>query len=313
MTPEEAVLAIGEEARRIGFDAHGAAPAAIPEIEKERLDRWLRGGMHGTMGWMARSASVRKDPALLLPGARSVWIGAVNYHHPPRAWEGGGRVSIYASGRDYHKVLRVLLRRLLRTVERVFPGARARPFVDSAPVLEKLLAERAGVGWRGKHGNLILPRAGSWFFLGGFLIDRDLAAGEPAADRCGSCTACLEACPTGAITSPYVVDGSRCISYLTIEHRGEVAAELARLSGDWVFGCDICQEVCPWNRFATPASRPAFRPRGAASGLTLRKALTLGREGFDRLFEGTPVRRAGWERFRGSVSRAIDNVSGRGI
>ncbi|MBM3321628.1 MAG: tRNA epoxyqueuosine(34) reductase QueG [Candidatus Eisenbacteria bacterium] len=308
MTPEDALLAIGEEARRLGFASFGVAPAAVPDVEKERLDRWLREGMHGTMGWMVRSAAARKDPALVLPGARSVWIGAVGYFHPSRSWTGGGRVSMYAAGRDYHNVLRPLLRKLLRTVAAVLPGARARPFVDSAPVLEKLFAERAGIGWRGKNGNLILPGAGSWFFLGGFLIDRDLPAGAPAADRCGSCTACLEACPTGAIPRPYVVDGSRCISYLTIEHRGEVAPDLARRSGDWVFGCDICQEVCPWNRFARAASRADFRPREEIRTLTLPKALALGRERFERLFEGSPVRRAGWDRFRGSAQRAIENM-----
>jgi epoxyqueuosine reductase len=312
MTPESALGAIDDEARAIGFDASGAVPAVVPEEERERLDRWLRDKMHGTMSWMARSAAIRKDPSLLVPGARSVWIGAINYFHEPKRMEGGGRISIYASGRDYHAVLRGLLRRLARTAERVLPGARVRPFVDSAPVLEKYFAERAGIGWRGKNGNLLLPGAGSWYFLGGLLIDRDLPSGAPGVDRCGSCTACIEACPTGAIPAPYVVDGSRCISYLTIEHRGPVDPALAGRSGDWVFGCDICQEVCPWNRFARPARLPDLGARPATSSLTLSEAKSLGSDAFARRFEGSPIRRAGWERFRASALRAIENARAEG-
>ncbi|RPJ49070.1 MAG: tRNA epoxyqueuosine(34) reductase QueG [Candidatus Latescibacterota bacterium] len=307
MNAEDAAREIGGEAARLGFDAFGAAPAAVPEIERERIDRWIAKRMHGTMAWMERSAAVRKDPTLLLPGARSVWIGAVNYFHEAPRREGDGRVSIYASGRDYHRAIGGLLRRLAETARRVFPGAAVRPFVDSAPVLEKYYAERAGIGWRGKHSNLIVPGAGSWFFLAGFLIDRDLAPGERAADRCGSCTACIDACPTGAIPAPYTVDGSRCISYLTIEHRGAVDSDLAARSGDWIFGCDICQEVCPWNRFAKPARLTDFHPRAGGASIGLEEALQLGRERFDARFEGSPLRRAGWERFRGSVERAIAN------
>lgn len=307
MNPDDAKRAIVEEGKRLGFDAVGVAPAALPAVEIERLDRWLAEGKHGTMGWMARDGAVRTDANLFLSGARSVVMASVNYYTPPAPLPGGGRISVYALGRDYHKVLRGMLRRLDGAIAEVLPGVRTRRFVDSAPVLEKAYAERAGLGWRGKHTNLIAEGAGSYFFLGGLMLDTDLPPGEAPIDRCGSCTACIDACPTGAIPAPYVVDGSRCISYLTIEHRGATADELEDASGDWLFGCDICQEVCPWNRFARATGEPDFRPRPAITGLTLAEARSLGKERFERVFEGTAVRRAGWERFRKSAERAIRN------
>jgi epoxyqueuosine reductase len=285
------------------------AEASVPEEERLRLDRWLAAGMHGTMGWMARGAAARKDPSLLHPGARSVLVGAVNYWSPPPPREGGGRISVYALGRDYHGVLRKMLHALRSRVESVLPGARARLFVDSAPVLEKYFAWRAGIGWRGKNGNLILSGRGSWFFLCGMILDRELPPDRPAADRCGSCTACLSACPTGAIFEPYRVDGSRCISYLTIERRGPVPPDLDPLCGDWMFGCDVCQEVCPWNRRARRTEVGALRPMEERGRLTFERALSLGPEGFDALFAGSAVRRAGWERFRVSAERAARNAS----
>lgn len=307
MTPEEGREEIRREGERLGFDAVGVSPAELPEVERDRLRRWLREGKQGTMEWMARDEGVRADAGRLLPGVRSVLMARLNYFTPPRPVAGGGRLSIYALGRDYHKTVRGLLRKLMPAVERALPGVRGRRFVDSAPVMEKAYAERAGLGWRGKHSNLIAEGRGSWFFLGGILLDAELPPDAPPPDRCGSCTACIDACPTGAIPEPYVVDGSRCISYLTIEHRGDVPRDLDDRSGEWLFGCDICQEVCPWNREARRTEIEDFRPRPATTGLTLEAAAALGPEGFDRLFEGTAVRRAGWERFRRSVDRALRN------
>ncbi|MFH1277689.1 MAG: tRNA epoxyqueuosine(34) reductase QueG [Candidatus Eisenbacteria bacterium] len=307
MNSGEAKEEILREARRLGFDGAGVAPGRLPDVEKERLGLWLTRGMHGTMEWMARDAAARTDPEMLLPGARSVLMARMNYFTFPRPHPGGGRISIYALGRDYHKVFRGLFRNLKTTVERVLPGVRGRWFVDSAPVLEKAYAERAGLGWRGKHTNLITEGRGSWFFLGGLLLDAELPPDGPPPDRCGSCTKCIDACPTGAIPEPYVVDGSRCISYLTIEHRGAVPRDLEDRSGDWIFGCDICQEVCPWNRDARETEVADFRPRPALTGLTLEKAAALGPGDFHRVFEGTAVRRAGFERFHRSVERALRN------
>jgi len=305
---EGAKRAILEEARRAGFDRVGVAPAHVPPEESERLAAWLADGMHGTMEWMKSRAPLRTDPSRLLPGARSVVVAAAEYESAePGAPAGRARISRYALGRDYHEVLRAMLRKVESAARELLAGAKTRSFVDSAPVLEKMYAQRAGIGWRGKHSNVIVPGGGSWFFLGGFLIDHELPADAPSTDRCGSCRACIDACPTGAIVRPYVVDGSRCISYLTIEHRGAVDDELARGSGEWVFGCDICQEVCPWNRFARGTRLPDLKARRDVAGLTLERARTLGRAGFERMFRGTPVLRAGWERFRESVERAIRN------
>ncbi|MBN1826213.1 MAG: tRNA epoxyqueuosine(34) reductase QueG [Candidatus Eisenbacteria bacterium] len=314
MTPDEEKARLLAEARRIGFDAAGVAPAELPAVENTRLLRWIAEGRHGTMAWMARLAEARVDPGFLLPGARSMLMVALGYWPGERpAAPADGLVSVYARGRDYHRVMRPMLRRLLVSAEKILPGARGRPFVDSAPVLERAYAERAGLGWRGRSANLIIPGAGSWFFLGGLILDRDLPPDEPAENRCGSCTACVDACPTGAIGNDYQVDGSRCISYLTIEHKGPVAEEKEEGCGGWVFGCDVCQSVCPWNRFARKTGAADLLPRGEIEGLDLDEALRLDEERYERLFEGTAVRRAGWARFREGVLRAARNRErGRG-
>jgi len=307
--------ALREEGRKAGFDAVGIASPDLPPVEEDRLSRWLEKRMHGTMDWMARTPEGRTDPSSLMEGTKSVIMAAVNYYDP--SWtplQGGGRISRYAGGRDYHKVIRRMWKTFLPALERLMPGVRARWFVDSAPILEKAYAEQAGIGWRGKHSNIIQQRKGSWFFLGGLLIDRELPPDLPAPDRCGNCTLCLEACPTGAIREPYIVDSRLCISYLTIEHRGEVDEQLQARSGDWIFGCDICQEVCPWNRFSLPSMVEAFLPRPELRKLTLHDLVRSDEGRFDYLFRGTPVRRARWERFNRSVMRAIENrgTSGKG-
>jgi len=308
MNGEEAKERLRKAAFRTGFHAAGVAPAALPEVERERLLRWIEEGKHGTMGWMASRAEARVDPSFLLPGARSMLMVALGYWPGNRpADPADGMISIYARGRDYHKVMRAMLRRLLAEAESILPGVKGRPFVDSAPVLERAYAERAGIGWRGRNTNLIVPGAGSWFFLGGLVLDRELPPDEPAENRCGTCTACVDACPTGAIGTDYRVDGSRCISYLTIEHAGAVSGELGERCGGWVFGCDICQTVCPWNRFARKTDAKDLLPRPEIAALDPGGALRLDRARFERLFEGTAVRRAGWERFREGALRAARN------
>ncbi len=313
---EDIKTALIEEGRKIGFDSLGVSGVELPPVEKVRFADWLSKGMHGTMDWLARRPDGRSDPETLLGGARSVLIGTVNYFDPGwKPLDGGGRISRYAGGRDYHKVIRGLWKKMLPALDRLMPGVQVRWFVDSAPILEKAYAEQAGIGWRGKNSNVIAVKSGSYFFLGGMVIDRELPPDSPAVDRCGSCTRCIDACPTDAIAAPYIVDSRRCISYLTIEHKGDVDDDLESRSGEWLFGCDICQEVCPWNRFSVAARIDSLSTRPGVRDLTLERAAGLDQDSFDRLFRGTPVRRAGWERFHRAVQRALRNrkENGKGI
>jgi epoxyqueuosine reductase len=298
------------KAQELGFDRLAFVPAG-PARDAHRLRTWLDSGRHGDMTWMARTEPVRDDVRRLLPGARTVVCLLTFYYTRPEgdaaAWE--GRVSRYAWGRDYHNVLGRRLRRLARFVADTWPGERAVPAVDAKPVLEKDWAERSGLGWIGKHTNLIAADRGSWFFLSELVTTLDVPAAieSPAAERCGRCTACLEACPTRAIVAPWQVDARRCISYLTIELDGPIPPELRPLVGEWIFGCDVCQDVCPWNRFAVPVTEPAFAlDRGRFDG-DLAGFLGLDEETFRNRFEGSPVRRAGRDGFLRNVCVALGN------
>ena len=254
--------AVKDEARRLGFDAAAIGPATPPP-HGGAFERWLDEGCAGSMDYLERSRAERLDPARLLPGARAVVAVALSYHSPEPDTEpvspGAMRVARYAGGLDYHDVIRPRLEALARFIRSAAgPEVRSRAAVDTSALLERDLAARAGLGWFGKNTNLLSPSLGSWFFIGIVLTTAEPAFDEPMADRCGTCTACLEACPTAAFTAPYTLDARRCISYLTIEHRGDVDEALRPLIGEWGFGCDICQEVCPWNRKAAEASEPAF-------------------------------------------------------
>ncbi len=299
-----------QRARELGFDRAGFVPAG-PARQADRLRAWLAGGNHGTMEWMVRSEPLRADVRALLPGARTVLTLLTFYFTRPDApgdaWV--GQVSRYAWGRDYHNVLGRRLRKLARFVEETWPGEKAIPAVDSKPVLEKDWAERAGLGWIGKHSNLITEDRGSWFFLSEIVTTLDVSEARDAipADRCGRCVACLDACPTGAIVAPLRVDARRCISYLTIELRGPIPRELRPDIGEWIFGCDVCQDVCPWNRFAVPVEDDAFRlDRNRFPG-DLTDFLSLDEDAFRVRFEGSPVRRAGRDGFLRNVCVALGN------
>jgi epoxyqueuosine reductase len=294
--PDAATLTavLRQAAREQGIDKVGVARADATG-EAERLAEWLGRGFHADMAWMERWREKRGDPRKLVRGARSVVCAALNYYRPaPEPFDPGrGRVARYAWGEDYHRVLKDKLRAVLRRLCEVDPRLRGRPFVDTAPVQEKLWAERAGVGWRGKHSNVITKELGSWVVLGELVVDRELVYDRPHADHCGTCTRCLDACPTGAIVEPYVVDAGRCLSYLTIEHRGEVPAERAAAFQEWVFGCDVCQEVCPWNAaHATPSREPRLAPRAAQTALDLREAAALGDDAFHARFADAAIERA---------------------
>ncbi|HNR29927.1 MAG TPA: tRNA epoxyqueuosine(34) reductase QueG [Candidatus Hydrogenedentes bacterium] len=279
-------------ARELGFDACGIARAEAPDPE-DRLGAWLERGYHADMAWMARTRAARQDPQLLLPGAKSVIVVARNYHHPrPEQPPGSGKVAAYAWGRDYHKVLRRPLRALAATVEGFEPGARTYCRIDSGPVLERAWAARAGVGWIGRNSLVLRRDLGSWFFLGVILTTVELAPDRPVEDCCGSCRACIDACPTRAIVAPGVVDSRLCISYHTIENRGEIPEALHAAFRDWVFGCDICQEVCPWNRFAKTTDEAAFHPRPGVAHPALAELAEQDEDAFNARFAGTPVRRA---------------------
>jgi epoxyqueuosine reductase len=252
--------AVKDEARRLGFDAVGIGPATPPP-HAAAFERWLDAGHAGSMAYLDRTRRDRVDPARLLPGARAVVAVALSYHAEEPAPAEGLRVARYAGRRDYHDVIRPRLSALARFIDAAAgPGVRSRAAVDTSAVLERDLAARAGLGWFGKNTNLLTPTLGSWFFIGLVLTTAEPALDAEIPDRCGTCTACLDACPTGAFPAPYTLDARRCIAYLTIEHRGDVDEDLRPLIGDWAFGCDVCQDVCPWNRKAATTSEPAFAP-----------------------------------------------------
>jgi epoxyqueuosine reductase len=294
-------------AAALGFEKFGVAP--VGEAERGAFFReWLRREFHGEMEYLARDPGRRIDPSALLPGATSVVCVAKNYFTDVPATDDPreGRISRYAWGDDYHDVLGAKLGELRDLL--ASRGARAKICVDTSAVLEKLWARRAGLGWQGKHTNLLSPDLSSWFFLGEILTDAKLEPDGPfEADHCGTCTRCIDLCPTGAIVAPYVLDSRRCISYLTIEHRGPIPRELRPLMGNLIFGCDICQDVCPWNKFAKVAPEAAFLPRAGNLTPALTGLLGMTRDEFRARFRGSPVRRAKYEGFLRNVCVALGN------
>jgi epoxyqueuosine reductase len=267
------------------------------ELLRARLEEWLRRGFHGTMGWMARDPARRADPRAVLPGCRSVISVGMNYFTDSRADErpGHGRIARYAWGGDYHDVLGARLERLEERIQALAPGTKTRSYVDTGPVMEKAWAQRAGLGWIGKHSNLVSTRHGSWLVLGEVLTTAELEADEPATDLCGSCTLCIKACPTGAITEPYVVDARRCISYLTIElHKpgDEIPDELAPKLGNRIFGCDDCLDACPYNVNASPTREPSFQPSPLTLAPDLERLAGMDEQSFASVFRNSPVKRS---------------------
>ncbi len=288
-------------------------PATVQHLLVHRLTAWLDRGYHATMSWMARSPARRADPTQVLPDCRAIISVALNYYtgHEAAERQGCGRLARYAWGEDYHRVLDERLARLEGRIHTLAPEAQTRRYVDTGPVMEKAWAQEAGVGWIGKHSNLVSGRFGSWLLLGEILTTLPLASDEPGSDLCGSCTLCLQACPTGAIVEPYVVDARRCISYLTIERRvedGEVPPELAERMGNRIFGCDDCLEICPYNHQATPTQEPAFQPSAHTLHLELANLAQLDPDSFNRVFAMSPVRRSKHSGFQRNVKIALDNA-----
>ncbi len=285
---------VKQAARAAGFDAVGIARAEPCDDAWHNYTTWIERGFHGSMSYMERNADTRRDVSMILPGARSVIVVAKNYYsphqHPPDAV---GKIARYAWGDDYHVVLPPMLDQLCNAVKVLVPDAETRRYTDTGPVLEKEWAVRAGVGWMGKNGNILRRDIGSWFFLGVIITSADLEPDQPMDDYCGSCTACLEECPTQAIIQPKVVDATRCISYWTIETKGDVEIPLPiadHLDG-WAFGCDVCQDVCPWNRFQTPTTEARFSPRDGATVLNPSYLVDLQPDEFASRFRNSPLKR----------------------
>ena len=303
-----------EHARRLGFDALGVSSVEIPDDERH-LIRWLSDGFHGEMHYMQRHGSKRSRPQELVPGTVRVisarldyWPGEARAAESVLADGSLGYVSRYALGRDYHKVLRRGLAELAVTLQRRIGAFGYRVCVDSAPVLERAHARDAGLGWIGKHTNLIARDAGSWFFLGEILTDLPLPPDVPASAHCGSCRACIPACPTGAIVAPYRLDARRCISYLTIEHPGAIPAELRDLLGNRIYGCDDCQLVCPWNKFARAAAHPDFKVRHGLDAADLPGLFRWSEAQFLERTEGSAIRRIGYARWSRNIAVALGNA-----
>ncbi len=304
--------AIRDRALALGFDTVGFAPAKLGGEAKANLADYIARGHHGDMGWMADTAARRGDPQVLWPEARGVVVLALNYapgEDPMRLLtrRERGAISVYARNKDYHDLLKKRLKALARWMHENL-ACQVKVFVDTAPVMEKPLAQAAGLGWQGKHTNLVSRDYGSWLFLGEVYTDLELAPDTAEADRCGSCRDCLDVCPTHAFTGPYRIDARRCISYLTIEHKGHIAPEFRAPMGNRIYGCDDCLAVCPWNKFAARTMEPAFLPRAELTAPRLADLAQLRDTDFRTLFSGSPIKRTGRARFVRNVLIALGNA-----
>ena len=315
MDGAEIKTAIREKALAVGFDAIGFAPAVLAAETREHLADFLRQGRHGEMGWMVEKADRRGDPQTLWPDARSVVVLGMNYgpEIDPLAilaQKDRGGISVYARHRDYHDLVKKRLKELGRWIADRYK-IEIKIFVDTAPVMEKPLAAQAGIGWQGKHTNLVSRDLGSWLFLGEIFLALDLPPDVPEADHCGQCRRCLDICPTNAFPAPYQLDARRCISYLTIEHAGPIPRELRPLMGNRIYGCDDCLSVCPWNKFAQATPHTPLVARDDLTAPRLADLARLDDAAFRQLFSGSPVKRIGRDRFIRNVLIAIGN-SGQG-
>jgi epoxyqueuosine reductase len=282
---------IKTHAQRLGFLSCGISKAEFLAEEAPRLEQWLKAGMHGQMAYMENHFDKRLDPTLLVPGAKSVVSLLYNYYPQQKQDKDSFKISKYAYGEDYHFVVKDKLKELMHVLSEEIGEIGGRVFVDSAPVLDKVWAAKSGLGWIGKHSNLLSKKTGSFFFVAELIIDLDLEYDHPVTDHCGTCTACIDACPTQAIIKPYVVDGSKCISYATIELKEAIPTSFSGQMDDWMFGCDVCQDVCPWNRFSKPHSESRFNPKPELLQLDKNAWRELTEEVFGELFKKSAVKR----------------------
>ncbi|MCM8568790.1 tRNA epoxyqueuosine(34) reductase QueG [Gramella jeungdoensis] len=293
---------IKSEAKRLGFLSCGISKAEFMEEEAPRLENWLEQNMHGEMRYMENYFDKRLDPTKLVPGSRSVISLLLNYY--PREFQNKDsyKISKYAYGRDYHFVIKDKLKQLLASLQEEIGDFHGRAFVDSAPVLDKAWAAKSGLGWIGKHSNLLSKKTGSFYFIAELIVDLELEYDTPVTDHCGSCTACIDACPTNAIVEPYKVDGSKCISYFTIELKDELPLSYKDQFEDWMFGCDICQDVCPWNRFSKPHNEPLFDPHPHLLDYEKKDWEEITRETFNEIFRKSAVKRTKFEGLKRNIS-----------
>jgi epoxyqueuosine reductase len=295
---------IKSEAKKLGFMFCGISKADFLEEEAPRLEAWLKNGMQGEMQYMENHFDKRLDPRLLVEGAKSVISLGLNYFTTETQTNPlSPKISKYAYGDDYHQVIKTKLKELLAVINEKIGEVNGRAFVDSAPVLDKAWAKKAGLGWIGKNTNLISKKVGSFFFLAELIIDLELEYDiEPTADHCGTCTNCIDACPTEAIVAPYIVDGSRCISYLTIELKNEIPPEFKGKMDNWMFGCDVCQDVCPWNKFSVLHNEPAFKPHESLLDINAKDWSEISEDVFNKVFKNSAVKRT---KFKG-LKRNLD-------
>ena len=298
MNRAEASKLVKRLAKEQGFDACGISAAGFLEEEATGLENWLNAGFHGTMSWMERHFDERLDPRKLVPGAKSVISVVLNYFPNEGQRADAPKISKYAYGRDYHKVIRGKLKRMLLCIQDEIGEVSGRGFVDSAPVMDRAWARKSGLGWVGKHSLLLSKGSGSYFFIGALIVDIELEPDGPTTDHCGSCTACIDACPTSAIVAPTVVDSNKCISYLTIEYKGALPSEYQEKLDDWVYGCDICQDVCPWNRFSTPHSEDDFNIRDSIQNNDWETWEEITHELWEEITKGSAMRRVGFDGFK---------------
>ena len=284
--------------------ACGISKAEFLEEEATGLEQWLKHGYHGEMTWMENHFDERLDPRKLVPGAKSVISVLLNYFPEKGQAAEAPKISKYAYGRDYHKVIRGKLKRMLAGIHEEIGQVHGRGFVDSAPVMDRAWASRSGLGWIGKHSLLLSKKAGSFYFIGELIVDLELDPDGPSTDHCGSCNACMDACPTEAIVSPTVVDSNKCISYLTIEYKKGLPTEFQDKMEQWVYGCDICQDVCPWNRFSSPHQEPDFNMREAIGKNGWQEWEGITHELWDEIMKGSAIRRTGFEGFKRNLSFA---------
>lgn len=293
---------IKAEAKRLGFLSCGISKAEFLEEEAPRLERWLHNNMHGNMHYMENHFNKRLDPTLLVEGSKSVISLTYNYYTDAVQQDADApKISKYAYGVDYHYVIKDKLNQLLEYIKDEIGDVHGRTFVDSAPIMEKAWAKKSGLGWIGKHSNLITQKVGSYYFIAELIVDLDLEVDHAVTDHCGSCTACIDACPTQAITEPYKVDGSKCISYFTIELKENIPSEMKGQLDHWMFGCDVCQEVCPWNRFSKNHSEPLFNPNPKLLSMSKKDWEEITQETFNKVFKKSAVKRTKYSGLKRNV------------
>ncbi|THD30248.1 MAG: tRNA epoxyqueuosine(34) reductase QueG [Flavobacterium johnsoniae] len=292
---------IKSEAQRLGFISCGISKAGFLEEEAPRLEAWLKNNAHGQMGYMENHFDKRLDPTLLVDDSKSVISLLLNYYPKETQIANSYKISKYAYGQDYHFVIKEKLKELLFSIQENIGEVSGRAFVDSAPVLDKAWAAKSGLGWIGKNSNLLSKQVGSFFFIAELIVDLELEYDTAVTDHCGSCTKCIDACPTGAIIAPYVVDGSKCISYFTIELKDNIPQEMKGKFDDWAFGCDVCQDVCPWNRFSKPHNEPLFNPNPELLSMTKKDWEEITEETFRAVFKNSAVKRAKYDGLKRNI------------